>query len=359
MRPPVELEVAWLNDYFQLKFEIWATTDRAKFLELFADEPRDVRLAIAQSYTARLDGRETGQYLSIYGNPNITSDGVFLIADDLRHRISKPTLIKVYESLRRVASVPPYTSALSLREMKARLKGYGATPEQTRILLDEVLEITGMQVLFVTPSNWRYLPQAMKRAMVDLAISEYGEDGIRVQLRIEPHMNLGEIATRFGGPNAAAVQRYLERLRAQSPNRILRLPLQKILPRFIRRNLDAYDQDGIVNCLSCAVAIGADAEFELSYMDDELFVDHLTQGYLRVTEPQAGDMMVLRDARGQIVHAAIYISEELVFTKNGFSRHSPLRLQMRMGLDAVYQDFGITSVDYFRRNPCVNLLILN
>jgi hypothetical protein len=62
-------------------------------------------------------------------------------------------------------------------------------------------------------------------------------------------------------------------------------------------------------------------------LSDPNFAENLIdQEYERVHSPTFGDIAVLRTPSKQIVHAAVYLADDLVFTKNGFSATQPWML---------------------------------
>lgn len=59
-------------------------------------------------------------------------------------------------------------------------------------------------------------------------------------------------------------------------------------------------------------------------------------------ERRPGDVGAIRTGRGEEVHGFIYVSDEMSYSKNGFSNQSPYELQT---LDNVYEVYGIENAD--------------
>src|SRR5262249_5670240 len=76
----------------------------------------------------------------------------------------------------------------------------------------------------------------------------------------------------------------------------------------------------------------------------------IAQEYEKVVTPRFGDIAVLLTPSKQSIHAAVYLADDLLFTKNGFSATQPWML---MPLSDVVEFYSIGVADpvelqYFR-----------
>lgn len=98
--------------------------------------------------------------------------------------------------------------------------------------------------------------------------------------------------------------------------------LLRLLPVFARNHANRYPhpEDPVESRADCFwTAFNFFAVQPDDVVDDPMAVfDTLRTGFRPVSGPPAlGDLIVLLDQRGSPVHAAVYIAEDLVFTKNG------------------------------------------
>lgn len=129
-----------------------------------------------------------------------------------------------------------------------------------------------------------------------------------------------------------------------------------LLPSFARERLynHAYANDGALghkeDCFWTAF------NFFSQYPDNSLNdMEHLSKvlerDYYKISEPtKLGDIVLIVDDRGQAIHAANYIADDIVFTKNGMNFTQPWILGTLSDLLETYK-IKSTKIDvaYFRR----------
>ena len=71
--------------------------------------------------------------------------------------------------------------------------------------------------------------------------------------------------------------------------------------------------------------------------------------YLSVTTPPAmGDLLLLTEPDGEVIHSCIYIAVDIVFTKNGQSASVPWTLTTLPDLLASYPSQSVLQIRVFR-----------
>ena len=86
------------------------------------------------------------------------------------------------------------------------------------------------------------------------------------------------------------------------------------------------------------------------FFEPEYLRQTLNSNYTRVdTNWVFGDVIVVGDAAGQLIHMAVYIADEVVFTKNGIDPLEPWRLMKFADMMKTYGVSGSTQIAGFRR----------
>jgi hypothetical protein len=109
------------------------------------------------------------------------------------------------------------------------------------------------------------------------------------------------------------------------------LDIVHVLPSFARERLYRYprltaqdlDRPILANCLWTALNF-FNAAPDDRCLDVRFSVEHLKQDYYVVENNfQLGDIVAILDEKGNIFHTAVYLADNLVFTKNGMSPVAP------------------------------------
>jgi hypothetical protein len=76
---------------------------------------------------------------------------------------------------------------------------------------------------------------------------------------------------------------------------------------------------------------------------------YIDQNLYRIPQPGAcGDVLLFLNDKGQIGHSAVYLADDLVFTKNGNNYTMPWIIMRIADLHAMYSNLQIA---YMRRKP--------
>jgi hypothetical protein len=138
------------------------------------------------------------------------------------------------------------------------------------------------------------------------------------------------------------------------------LDLAHLLPPMARRRIYTYAKpspNGVVdprNCFWSAMNFFAETPEDRFTNADEM-MRVLTAEYQLVDEPTFGDVVVMFDAQNQPIHAASYLADNLLFTKNG---HTPFHPWMYATLDEIHELYSAMlprslpfTIRNFRRRP--------
>jgi hypothetical protein len=106
------------------------------------------------------------------------------------------------------------------------------------------------------------------------------------------------------------------------------VPLRELLPPFARARLGTFPpRDTRFDCFWTALNFFSPTGEGGELVDADIF-DATVARWPQVPLDQLrfGDVLVLRTEAGAAVHAAVYVAEDLLFSKDGWSSHRPWEL---------------------------------
>jgi hypothetical protein len=140
------------------------------------------------------------------------------------------------------------------------------------------------------------------------------------------------------GGRRTEIRPLLESVAGGGANRVIEVI--DLLPPFARNHLNCYpklsaadlDKPTVVNCLWTSLNFFKQNPDD-RFLDETVALKTLKDDYFIVeTDFELGDIVAFLDEEGNIFHAAVYIADDLVFSKNGISAMTPWTL---MSLDDV------------------------
>jgi len=182
-----------------------------------------------------------------------------------------------------------------------------------------------------------------------------------VQLRIPDTAQIATIAEYWGrGGRRTDLQPLLESVARSSGGESGGLiDISHLLPTIVRNHLYRYPRPSVedlqrpllANCLWTALNFFAPVPDD-RYLDPPTALAKLKTDYYLVQDNfQLGDVVAFTDAKGELVHVAVYIAGDLLFSKNGTSALAPWSILPLEYLKGHYvehaDDWRIT---YHRRN---------
>lgn len=134
------------------------------------------------------------------------------------------------------------------------------------------------------------------------------------------------------------------------------LDIAHLLPPFARKRLYTYPDDSVDPIVQTRECTWTALNFFNDPPDDRFTNPEYTRKvveneYESVTSPRFGDIVVLTDETSVSHHFAVYLADELTFTKNGFSRIQPWMLMKVPDLVSQYSINRAAPLDvtYYRR----------
>jgi hypothetical protein len=175
---------------------------------------------------------------------------------------------------------------------------------------------------------------------------------VLMKLRVRPDTDIHALLEYWAGHGRAKdVEPLLESL-AKVPGGMT-IDVVHLLPPFARKRLNTYpDPDSSSNAPDCywtAMNFFNDPPDD-RYHDHDIWSQELKRDYTIVTEPTYGDLVFLLPPDGVPFHAAVYIADNVVFTKNGSNCRKPWILMKLEDLLAYYPQTQPVRVAFFRAN---------
>lgn len=167
---------------------------------------------------------------------------------------------------------------------------------------------------------------------------------VLVHLSVPDAASVSALADYWGkGGRRTDVRPLLESVAGGGPEGAI--DLVHLLPAFVRNHLYRYprlsaadfDRPVIANCLWSSLNFFA-AEPDDRFLDVETALDTLKRDYFVVeSQFELGDVVAFLDEDGTIFHAAVYLADDLVFSKNGTSPMAPWTLMSIDDVKGYYQ----------------------
>ena len=242
-------------------------------------------------------------------------------------------------------------------QVDERIKGSGLAPESVA-LLKKLLYPHGDSLLLFTDFEpaARQLPNDCERRRFQKAVCR--KKTMLARLQVDQHSDIEAMISYWGaGGRRKDVAPLLQALRHEGDGSINILCL---LPTFIRERLYTYpyltsrEHGGTLeDCFWSAMNVFNDPPDD-RYNDLQYTHRAIKSEYYGIVTPsQLGDLVFLATRNDAVVHAAAYIADDIVFTKNGTAYIQPwILMHLQEMVDtytARYPHSGPLKTLYFRR----------
>jgi hypothetical protein len=174
-----------------------------------------------------------------------------------------------------------------------------------------------------------------------------------VRLCIRPDTDIDKIASYWGNmPNVrfTNVRPLLQALKGLPRGGTV--SLLHLLPPFARERLYTFPTpDPTARPVDChwSTFNFSNENPDGRFADPAFNARYLTENYYEIAKPTIyGDLVVFWNDRGQIVHSAVYLAEDLVFTKNGTRFQQPWMIMRISDLQSTYRNVDVR----FLRKKC-------
>jgi hypothetical protein len=198
----------------------------------------------------------------------------------------------------------------------------GLAPQSIKILKRLLYRNRSSLLLFTDKDTaLRQLPNDNEKRLFIKTISR--KSTLMARLKIDADTNVDALAGYWdvGGrhKDILPLMRSLQRVEGG-----LNMSLIYLLPKFIREHLYTYpfpstdSQAPKQDCFWSAFNALNSQPDDLFSSDMEYARQALIKDYYNISQPsQLGDLILLSESDNQVIHAAVYIADDVVFTKNG------------------------------------------
>jgi hypothetical protein len=205
------------------------------------------------------------------------------------------------------------------------------------------------QLVYANGSAWQLsdypvllgrIPTTERRMEMARALSR--QSAVFAGLAIKPDTDIDKIASYWGNvPNVrfTDIRPLLESLKALPEGG--NLSLFYLLPKFARDRLYTFPLppqpgDPIMDCHWSTFNFSNDTP-DNRFNDPGFAVEYIRKNYYQIAAPsQYGDLLLLLNDKNEVKHSAVYLADDLVFTKNGNNYRQPWMLMHIPDLLATY-----------------------
>ncbi len=216
------------------------------------------------------------------------------------------------------------------------------SPQEFTRLNNSLMTLANKTFAVITPYSWKSLPAKIRSDFLaaKLRPSSLLRIGLEVSLVVSANDRPNEIAAQLSpsGTYAAALEADIKR--HQRPEHEVQIPLQELLPEVVRRWVSRYFDGYGPNCfgltkafslLTPEVEVVADVESLTGALKEEGFV-----GVEKESPPEWGDVLIYESSSGTGIHSAIYLTQNILLSRNGFSKTYPTVMQEQKVVEAGY-----------------------
>lgn len=330
----------WKKDIFEID-ETWFIENKEAFFNSLRASGLNEQLheQLVGSFRTNITDYESEKVMTFGGF--IRTQGFLILSADLKRQLLPEVLRAAYSYLLQTQNAPPFTTFNSATEASAFFERFGLSGQVMTEVLNRVFEISGTHYFFYTRDIWPKLSNEIKMDLITASTSNhFARTGLQVDLTFRANDDLSGIADRYSGErDPRALERYLRFLLNRSQTGEVTIPLSKILHPFIRKKINTYATCTGANCFNSGVSVNEGNNYEQRYISDTELLDLAFKKYRFVNPSEqlhSGDLLLYRNTNGTVVHVSTYITDDIVYTKNGMSKFSPYLFQLRSVNEYLY-----------------------
>lgn len=221
-------------------------------------------------------------------------------------------------------------------------------------LLKQLVYPNGMaQQLTDYPFLLEKIPTVERRTAMTQALSR--QSAVLARLAVSPDTDIDKIAAYWGNmPNVrfTDIRPLMESLKQLPEGGSI--SLLYLLPKFARDRLYTFPLpsqpgDPVMDCHWTTFNFCSDTP-DNRFNDPNFAVEYIRKNYYQIAAPsQYGDILLLMNEREEVKHSAVFLADDLVFTKNGNNYRQPWMLMRIPDLLATYPATPPMKPIYMRR----------
>jgi hypothetical protein len=226
-------------------------------------------------------------------------------------------------------------------------------PDDVSLLKQLVYPNGTAQQLSDYPFLLEQIPTVERRTAITRALSR--QSAVLARLVVQPDTDIDKIAGYWGqmpGVRFNDIRPLLESLKQLPEGGAI--SLLYLLPKFARERLYTFplpSQPGepVMDCHWSTFNFCNDKP-DNRFNDPAFAVDYIRKNFYQIATPSVyGDIVLLMNDKQEVKHSAVYIADDIVFTKNGNNYRQPWMLMRIPDLLATYPSLPPMKVIYMRR----------
>lgn len=272
----------------------------------------------------------------------VTATGIEISpADSVVYALDSLSRSKIYAVLARSEANPLYRQAIILprANFAAQLRALGLHEAQITRLKRLTYLKAGQLCLSDLAVAEKILGQ---KAFQDLAAYMFAVPAYRLRLVVSAQSDIDALAAYWGrGGHEERIRPILKSL-ARVPGGT-DISISALLPDFPRLRLYRFAEEqhdgptaAIQNCSFTAMNFFRETP-DTNFINLDYTQEVLARDYAVVTdEPVLGDLILMRNEAGELIHICVYLAAEFAFTKNGVSAREPWTIMRIEDVAAIY-----------------------
>lgn len=344
----------WRKDLFEIH-EVWVLEDKQTFFEYLREAGlnSEQRAELESIFFKRLAQEQMGRVLSFYSLEN--AEGFIVMNPDLKNRLSPAVLKAAYTYILHTGRARPFARFNNRIEAVKYFGRFGMYGQELEAVLNKLVDINDVHYFFFNRDTWAKLSGLLRDELINSFMREHEvRKGLQVDLHISVEDDLSKIAEVYAGErDPKQIELYLRDLLRRSQSGKVTVPLADIMHPFIRKHLNTYPACNGPNCFNTGPNVNKGNEYQQKYVGSEMeLMDEVFKNYRFVDATEsmkAGDLLVYRGPRGDVVHVSTYVVSDIVFTKNGLPKFNPYLFQTRSQNEAIYFPDGKYKLYVFRK----------
>jgi hypothetical protein len=304
--------------------------------------------------TSGLSEEQIGKALSATSMIYTNSNTVVTPGNDLVFALPPDARAKLYSLLGRFAAntMMQYPFCFPGDAFDARVDKSGIS-DATLALLKKMLYPRGNAKCFSDlEAVLRCIPDEAERLQTVKALSH--QSAVLMSIRVWPDSDIDKIVGYWSGPAGLRlmdVRPFLDSLKREPSGGAA--SILYFLPPFARARLYTYPLpsqpgDPAMDCHWTTMNFFNETP-DNHFSDPKYTVNFLLSHYYKIAKPgMYGDLIFLLDKNGDAIHSAVYLADDIVFTKNGNNSAQPWMLMHLKDLVAEYSVDSVPDVIVYR-----------
>jgi len=351
-----EVRDIWRKDLFQTDEIVVVGDSSALFDDLKEAKIDESTIKLLKSNFSSELPNHLGQIYSIYNYPIQEKSGFLLLPEKVKRKIPAGILKKIYiHSLEAGHNFPKYK--VKSQEFLKRVKKWSIPKKAKKMILARIIDTGDQKIIPLSPDIWKFFPNVIKDEIIDdyfLREKAVTREAVRLEVKVSSKKDIKKMVEKYVPLEHREKKKLLilEQFRKSRKSSLL-INMEDLLDPFVKKKLNSFEIVGGPNCINSALCVSSGDSKNSRYVSHDELTKRLKNEYFSVNpldRLQTSDLLLYTRESGEKVHAAIYIDDEYVFTKNGINKFQPYLYQTTENMERVYFPNNSFQVHVYRHN---------